>query len=155
MAKIKLGLKTFSWTNLNLNKLPLELIPLHRIPLKKIGLLLNKIIPQKDIKSSEKVLDYIRIYTHMVTAYDLLNKNSYQRAFDHMIIVKNLSKNVSYSSEKIYMEQILKIINDILKKKRSIIRRLNKYEASDPAHSKTNLLLAQNICILRILKVNL
>jgi len=143
------------WSKINLNKIPLHMIQLNKIPLKRIGNLLNKLMPKKDVKHGEKILNYIRIYTRLVNAYDLLNKDSYQRAFDHLVIVKNLTREITYREENRYIENINKIVKDILKKKRSIVRRLKKYEATDPAHSKTNLLLAQNICILRIMKVSL
>ncbi|MFH1641379.1 MAG: hypothetical protein ABIC04_00610 [Nanoarchaeota archaeon] len=153
MAKI--NFKKIPWAKLNLNKIPLELIPLNKIPLRKIGRLLNLVLPSKDIKNSEKILVYIRIYSRLISSYELLNKKSYKRAFEHLIILKNLTKDIPFRDEKNYIEHIQIIVKKILQNKKSIISRLKKYSASDPAHSKTNLLSAQNICILRILKVNM
>jgi hypothetical protein len=141
MAKIK-------W-----NELPLAKIPLNKIPIKKVGRLLDKLVPKKDARQGEKILSYIRIYSNLVTAYNLMNKQSYNRAFEHLKILKNLTKEASFRGEAHYIDNIRKIVLSILKKKKTIARRLNKYEASDPAHAKTNLLLAQNICILRILNI--
>jgi hypothetical protein len=154
-AEEKAEVKKTPWAKLNLNEIPLHLIPmtLNRIPLRKVTGLLNKIIPKQERKQTEKVLSYLRIYTHLVNAYDMIDPEHCQRAFDHILIVKNLTKEVSYRGEKSYLENINQIAKDILKKRRSIVRRLNKYQASDPAHSKTNLLLAQNICVLRIMKI--
>lgn len=137
-----------------LNKIPLDKIPLNTMPLKKISGLLNSVFTKRDLKKGEKFINYIKIYTHLINAYDLLNKNTYKRAFDHLVIVNNLAKEFSYKGEKSYIQHIGRISKGILKKRKSIVRRLNKYSASDPAHSKTNLLLAQNICIIRMLKIN-
>jgi len=159
----KLGFDKIPWNKINLtkipsriiNKIPLDKIPLNTMPLKRIGGLLNKVIPKKDVKKGEKLISYIRIYTHLVNAYDLMNVHMYDRAFDHLVIVKNLTRGSSFQGEKSYLGHIRKIAVGIIKKRRPIVRRLHKYAASDPAHSKTNLLLAQNICVIRMIKINL
>ncbi|HLC96155.1 MAG TPA: hypothetical protein VJH97_02445 [Candidatus Nanoarchaeia archaeon] len=136
-----------------LNQIPLHLIPLHKIPFKKMGKLFEQLVPLKKRREREKIINYIRLYTHLVTAYNLMNPHSYNRAFDHLAIVRNFTKEISYREEQTYMENIHSIVSDITKRKARIIKRLKKYAGSDPAHAQTNLLLAQNICILRIIKI--
>jgi len=160
MAKIspyykKLKLDKIPWDKINLNKIPLNLIPLHKSPIKRIGSLLNKVFTKQEKKEGEKIINYIRIYTNLVNAHTLLNKEDYARAFNYATITKNLTRDFYDSSEKHYIDRINNIVADVLRKKSTIIRRLNRYEAADPAHAKTDLLLAQNICILRIMKISL
>jgi hypothetical protein len=52
------------------------------------------------------------------------------------------------------MKRISAILNSLLKNKDKIIEGIIKEEASDPFHAKTSVMLAENICILRILKIN-
>ena len=59
-----------------INKIPLAMIPLNKIHIEKIGKLFEVLIPKKDTKNSEIILNYIRIYTRLVNAYDFLTKES-------------------------------------------------------------------------------
>lgn len=116
--------------------------------------LLDLIIPLKERRQSEIIISYIRIYSRLNTAFDLLNKDNCKRAFEHLSISKKILKQLKFNEEKPYLRRIANILNRILKNENKIIQGIKREETSDPFHVKTSVLLAQNICILRILKIN-
>ena len=117
--------------------------------------ILEKLVPKKDRLKNEMVVHYLRIYTHLVMAGDMLTAGGYERSMNLLTIVRNLTKNCSFREEEPYYRNICKITSDILVQRSKIKRRIKAYNASDPAHTKTKLHLAENICILRILKISL
>lgn len=116
--------------------------------------LIDLIIPKKERRQSNIIISYIRIYTQLNNAFNLLNKENCKRAFEHLFITKNIIKQLNFQEEQHYLKRISDILNSILKNKGVIIMQIRKNEAPDPFHVKTSVLLAQNICILRILKIN-
>lgn len=116
--------------------------------------LIDLIIPKKERRQSNIIISYIRIYTQLNNAFNLLNKENCKRAFEHLLITKNIIKQLNFQEEQHYLKRISDILNSILKNKETIIMQIRKDEVSDPFHIKTLVLLAQNICILRILKIN-
>ncbi|MAG92035.1 hypothetical protein CMO83_05145 [Candidatus Woesearchaeota archaeon] len=116
--------------------------------------LLDYIMPEKERRQSEIIISYIRIYTHLNTSFNLLNKQTCRRAIEYLSMTKKIIKNTSFREEKPYFRRLLRILNFVIRNKKSIISDIKKDETSDPYHVKTSVLLAQNICILRILKIN-
>ena len=116
--------------------------------------LIDLIIPKKERRQSNIIISYIRIYTQLNNAFNLLNKENCKRAFEHLFITKNIIKQLNFQEEQRYLQRISDILNSILKNKGAIIMQIRMNKAPDPFHVKTSVLLAQNICILRILKIN-
>jgi len=102
-------------------------------------------------KTHDKLIFYLKLYTHLISALDELK---YKRGFDRLKIVANLTRTESYPGEAHYTHYINTIAKDILSHKIRIQRIQSKDPAGDPLHAKTRLLLAQNICMIRILKLN-
>jgi hypothetical protein len=124
------------------------------IPIRAFNKLSSAILPKNKSRNNEKILYYLRIYTYLVNAYDFLTYDKYQKSFNHLHVLKNLTKECTYREEKSYVNIISDIVKEINSNKDEIIRRLSEYHASDPAHSRTKLQLAQNMCIMRILKLS-
>jgi hypothetical protein len=116
--------------------------------------LINLIMPAKERRQSSIIIKYLGIYTQLNNAFNLLNKSSCRRAFEHLRIAKNMMGQDKFDEEQHYMKRISAILNSLLKNKDKIIEGIIKEEASDPFHAKTSVMLAENICILRILKIN-
>jgi len=112
--------------------------------------LIKYVMPNWKRKSDINILDYITMYTHLIKASELLNVVYYKKSFNHMLVIKRLALRPP-KDEEYYYQTIRSTIKTIISQEADIIKRLKDYEASDPCHAKTKLLLAQNICILRIL----
>lgn len=116
--------------------------------------LIDLIIPKKERRQSNIIISYIRIYTQLNNAFNLLNKENCKRAFEHLFITKNIIRQLNFQEEQHYLKRISHILNSILKNKGVIVTQIRMNKVPDPFHVKTSVLLAQNICILRILKIN-
>ncbi|HLC60064.1 MAG TPA: hypothetical protein VJJ52_01400 [Candidatus Nanoarchaeia archaeon] len=116
--------------------------------------IIDLIIPKKERRQSNIIIGYIRIYTHLNNALNLMNQYNYKRAIEHLKLTKNIIKQLRFDEERPYLARIKKILDSIIGKSKSISIKMLKDESSDPLHIKTSMLLAQNICILRILKTN-
>ncbi|MBI2657653.1 hypothetical protein HYX08_03085 [Candidatus Woesearchaeota archaeon] len=116
--------------------------------------LIDIIMPKKERRQSKIIISYIRIHTQLNNAFNMLSKDRCRHAFEYLSLAKKFIRQLKFEEEKLYLNRILKILNELLKNKERIIAGIRKEEASDPFHIKTFLLLAQNICILRILKIN-
>src|SRR3989338_8727178 len=134
-----------------MNILEINLNNLGFVNFKKI---IDLIIPKKERRQSNIIISYIRIYTHFNNALNLLNRENYRRAFEHLSLTKNIIRQLKFEEEKPYLKRISRILDSMIKKKESITIEMLKDETSDPFHIRTSMLLAQNICILRILKIN-
>ncbi|MBI2659840.1 hypothetical protein HYX07_01635 [Candidatus Woesearchaeota archaeon] len=116
--------------------------------------LIDLIIPKKERRQSRIIIDYIRIYTQLNNAFNLLNREYCRRAMEYISVARNIIRENKFEEEKPYLNRILNILNSILRNRETVISKIKKEQASDPFHIKTSVLLAQNICILRILKIN-
>ena len=135
-------------------KLLFEILELPILGVKQVNRLFKLLLPTEERKSSEKILHYLRIYTHLVTALDKIDSRRYKRGFDIVKIVNNLLKTTHYKEEEIYYKKMQDVINQVLAQRKNLRKMLIDEPTSDPLAIKTNLLLAQNICILRILKIS-
>jgi hypothetical protein len=104
-------------------------------------------------REQETILHYLRIYTHLLSAFNLLRKESLPRCFDHLTIVSNLTRNLPYPKEAHYFRYINSIAREILANRAAITKTIRQEESTDPSHAVTKNLMAQNICVLRILKI--
>ena len=116
--------------------------------------LIDLIIPKKERRQSRIIISYIRLYTYLNNSFNLLNRNSIKHAFEYLSIAKNIISQLKFEEEKPYLRRITIILDQILKNHIAISNAIRKDETSDPFHVKTSILLAQNICILRMLKIN-
>jgi hypothetical protein len=115
--------------------------------------LIDIIIPRHEREKNKIIINYVRINNHLNTAFELLNRDDCSRGFEYLLISRKILKQMKFGNEASYLKRIAKILDSLLKRKSMIISRLKKDEASDPFHVKTQVMLAQNICILRILKI--
>ena len=116
--------------------------------------LIDLVIPKKERRQSEIIIGYIQVYTLLNNASNLLNKDNCRRAIEHLQIAKKSIEQLKFEDERPYLQRIVNILNSILKNKKEVIKVIRKGGASDPFHIKTSLRLGQNICILRVLKIN-
>ena len=113
----------------------------------------KKIIPFLGSRKSEqeRMIFYIKLYTHLIIAPEELKS---RRGYDRLKVVYDLTRSASFSGESHYIKYINNIVKDILANRRRIQALISKDPVSDPFHVKTRLLTAQNICMLRILKIS-
>lgn len=117
-----------------------------KINLSDINKVFQNISKHKVAKRNKKILNYLRIYSHLLTARAFL-KSKVSRFKTHAIIAKKLTRGTEFEDERVYIERINKILSSVLSVKRSDEAAISAIE--------TKLLLAQNICILRVLKTAL
>lgn len=102
-------------------------------------------------KKQDPILFYLKLYTHLISTLDELQ---YIRGVNRLKIVSNLTREASHSGEGHYIKYINTIAREILSDRVKIQRMIIKDPTSDPLRSKTKILMAQNICMLRILKLS-
>ena len=103
-------------------------------------------------KEKEKIVYYLKLYTNLLRAEFTL---STRRGFDHLKVAINMTKEASYQGETHYLDYISSLAREIISAQKKIQSGLRKDPVSDPAYAKTKLLIAQNICIMRIMKISL
>jgi hypothetical protein len=113
----------------------------------------KRIMPflKKGRREQEKLIYYLKLYSHLLSA---MNELRSRRGFDRLRIVLKLTSKESFSGESHYLKYIGSITRDALANQKRIQGILAKDPTADPLHTKTRLMIAQNICILRILKLN-
>jgi hypothetical protein len=123
---------------------------------KDIAISLNKLIefvfPKKEKYINEKIIFYIRIYTDLVKAEERMTPERCKGIINLLKVVRNMSRNSDFKEEEAYLKRIKEITNSIIFNNKKIIKEVKKDPLGDHFHAKTKLQLAQNICILRILK---
>ncbi len=124
-----------------------ELLP---STMKEMFKLIEKVGKPK--KVNEKILDYLQIYTHLIMANFLLKRDTFKKALDQLQVIMNLTKQIKYKDEEFYLMTIRKLVKEIISKQKRIARGFNKDYITDPGNAKVKLQLAQNICVLRVLR---
>ncbi len=123
---------------------------------KDISINLNKLIgfifPKKEKYLNEKMIFYIRLYTDLVRAEDAMTIERFNKMINLLKVVRNMSRESKFKEEESYLKRVREIANSIISNGSLIKSAIRKDPACDPLHAKTKLQLAQNICILRILK---
>ena len=107
------------------------------------------LIKQDKLRHQERIVYYLKLYTNLMAAEVKLSS---RRGFDHINIVIHMTKSESFQGEAHYLNYINSIVRDVMSNRKRIQRILSKDPAADPLNAKTQLLMAQNICVLRILK---
>ncbi|MFC1800584.1 hypothetical protein ACFLYT_00865 [Nanoarchaeota archaeon] len=120
----------------------------------KLNKLMQELLPQEDKRRNEKILAYIRIYTDLIHAGNLLRKDSYKKSIEFLKIVKRFTKEFYFKEEEAYLKRINELASSILSNIRCVRCRAKDCNVCNPAHARTKLQLAQNICVLRILKIS-
>lgn len=120
----------------------------------KINRLMRELLPQEGSKKNEKILAYIRIYTDLINAGNLLRKTTYKKSIEYLNIVKRFTKEYNFKEEEHYLKRINELATSILSNIRCTKCKSDDCNVCNPAHSRTKLQLAQNICVLRILKLS-
>ena len=119
-----------------------------------VNKLMNQLLPQEDKKRNEKILAYIRIYTDLINAGNLLKKDTYKKTIEYLKLVKRFTREFNFKEEEHYLKRINELVSSILSNIRCVRCRAKDCNVCNPAHARTKLQLAQNICVLRILKIN-
>ena len=129
--------------------------PLAREITGNLNKLLDVLRPAKG-KTNEKIIFYTRLYTDLIRAEENLKENGFFRLVNYLKVVRHQAKNCEFSDEEVYMKRIHSIANEILNNMDDLKKQIKQSELgdayADPYHARTKLQLAQNICILRILK---
>ena len=113
----------------------------------------------EDISSSEnkertdKITNYLRIYTILNSAEVLLTKNSYKRSFYRLRLIRSITKEPFDKKEEDHIALIHKTVKTILKKKKEILPLLETETSVNPNFAKTNIRICKNICVLRMLQI--
>ncbi len=111
----------------------------------------QKILGLSSSADSEKIIFYLKLYTNLLMCMDKLKT---RRGFDHLKIIAYMTKQETFPGEAHYLEYINQISRKVIANQNKIQQELLKDPASDPYHTYTELLMAQNICVLRILKIS-
>ena len=98
----------------------------------------------------EKMAFYLKLYTNLIMAESKLNS---VRGFDHLRIVRVMTREDSYQNELHYLKYVNSIASEVMSKSGIIRKILQTDPMADPLNAKTKLLMAQNVCVLRILKI--
>ena len=114
--------------------------------------LMDFLFPKHEKYINEKILFYIRVYTDLISAQVNISKIHYKRATNYLKVVRNMCRGHQFKEEELYIKRIYEIVNGILANIRCVRCRAKDCDVCNPAHARTKLQLAQNICILRILK---
>jgi hypothetical protein len=118
----------------------------------KMNKLFNSLSSGKKEKIRAMVIDYLRAYTHLVMAAARLTPETSRRTFDHLTAASNILKGLR--EEDFHAANVIEIISDIFSVRKQIERRLaHGKDYFDPLYANTKIRLAQDICILRILKL--
>ncbi len=127
------------------------------VPINKdISINLNKlmdfILPKQEKYVNAKIIFYIRLYTGVMRAEDNLNAKNYGRVTNLCKVVRNIAKNSAFKEEETYLKRIRDIASEVINWTKKIEKKRKKHDLSDAYAVLTKLQLAQNLCILRILK---
>mgnify|MGYP000235815190 CR=1 FL=1 len=102
-------------------------------------------------KGQTKLAYYLKLYTNFMSAESRLTT---RRGFDHLRIARFMTEQESYPGEAHYLRYINSIARSVLSNQDKILKILKKDPVADPLYAKSQLLMAQNICVLRILKIS-
>jgi len=130
--------------------------PISREITNHLNKVVDLVLPKKEKYLNEKMIYYIRMYTDLVRAEENLSDINFNRMLNYLRVVRNMAKTSSFKEEELYFKRIHDIVNEILKGKFSLRKQIKRCILGDaycdPYSARTKMQLAQNICILRILK---
>ena len=102
-------------------------------------------------KNQTKLAYYLKLYSAFIGAEHKLDT---ARGFDNLRIADGMTAQESFAGEVHYIKYLNSITRNIIRHRKKIQRVLKKDPVADPLHAKSHLLMAQNICVLRILKIS-
>ncbi len=141
----------FKFDLYNLTKKSLKLIT--TLPYLPIKTFIDKISSIESRKNANRIVHYLRIYTFLNGAEVLLEKESYPRAYNRLRIIRNITKDAFDRGEERYIKLIAKSVDKIIKDQKKIVKELKTNDYNTQSEARTNIRIAKNICITRILKV--
>ena len=112
------------------------------------------LVKQRGSARKETLLFYLRVYNNLLNALNLMNTPLNRRSFHFLKIIVTLTSKEAFKGEAHYLSYINSITREILSSESRIRAIVGKNPASDPLHANTKLIMAQNICLLRILKLS-
>ena len=101
--------------------------------------------------TNEKVVYYLKLYSVFIVAE---NKLDAPRGIHSLLIANSMTSQEAYDGEEHYIKYLNSIVKRILKNKETIQQILKEDPVADPLRAKSELLMAQNICVMRILKMS-
>ena len=102
-------------------------------------------------RGQAKLAYYLKLYSAFMGAeYQLATA----RGFDNLRVARTMTSQQSYLGESHYIRHLNSISKSLLRHQKRIQRILKQDSVADPLHAKSQLLMAQNICVLRILKIS-
>lgn len=119
-------------------------------PLKEF---IQDVSSRENRERTNKITNYLKIYTLLNSAEVLLTKNSYKRSFYRLKLIRDITKDSFDRKEEEHTKLINKTVNNIIRKKKEIIPLLETETSVSPNFAKTNIRICKNICVLRMLQV--
>jgi len=105
---------------------------------------------EKEARQKKSVfIHYIKIYTSLVIAAECLNKAQHRRSISHLKMILNFIQTARISSEEAQLRRLDELISLALKDIRCPSCKSANCSSCEP-RSRTRLLLAQNVCVLRM-----
>ncbi|MBU0953160.1 MAG: hypothetical protein KKA90_01925 [Nanoarchaeota archaeon] len=115
-----------------------------------LGLRVRNMLPMTK-RRRERFLFYMRIYNHTVRASaNFLNENT-KRGVYFLQIIKELTEHTTDYIEEDLRKQIHEIVNKVLKDKNNINQLIKKQDFQ--GRINTQLLIIENLCVLRLMKL--
>lgn len=114
----------------------------------------KRMVTLQDKRVNSKIISYIRIFSHLNTATSIWSKKKREKGLHFLRLVKNLTSDCPFREEELYYRKINEIMSNMLSESTCNICNSHSCRHVKPQRIKTKIKLAQNICILRILKVH-
>ncbi len=122
------------------------------MPLERFHYICQRLWSKDERKSNEKNMHYLRVYTNLVLADKLLSKKNYLESFKYLDLSLHFTKDFPFPKEEHYVQNIQRLIKEVIAQKKEIKKRFTRAKKPEISHIKVKLQLAQNLCVLRILK---
>ncbi len=123
------------------------------LPLLPIKEFIDTISSTQSRINANRIIHYLRIYTFLNGAEVLLERDSYDRAYYRLELVKNITKVSFNKKEETYIALIRKSVNKLIRDKKKIIKILKTIDYNKQSEARTSIRIAKNICITRMLKI--
>ncbi len=115
---------------------------------------INTLINYQNKKANSKIMDYLRLYTHLNTAIHKWDPKNRERGVNSLKLVKDFTKTSPFKEEELYYKKINDIVSKLIADSTCKECDSNSCEHVAPQRVLTRMKLAQNICTLRMLRVH-
>ncbi len=112
--------------------------------------IVSRITKEEARQKKSVFIHYIKIYTSLVIALDCLNKAQHKRSISHLKMILNFIRTARMDSEEAQLRRVKELISLALKNVRCQGCKAGNCRSCERSKSRTHLLLAQNICLLRM-----